>query len=53
MKIEDADCTTKALEKLVTYYPKPDYWKDLLYTLQQDRPDAVGQEHAAALPPDV
>jgi TolA-binding protein len=20
----------------VTYYPKPDYWKDLLYTMQQD-----------------
>ena len=37
VKLEDADCTTKALEKLVAYYPKPDYWKDLLYTLQQDR----------------
>ena len=36
VKLEDTDCTTKALEKLVTYYPKPDYWKDLLYTLQQD-----------------
>ena len=36
VKQEDTDCTTKALEKLVTYYPKPDYWKDLLYTMQQD-----------------
>ena len=36
VKLEDSDCTTKALEKLVAYYPKPDYWKDLLYTLQQD-----------------
>jgi tetratricopeptide (TPR) repeat protein len=36
VKMEDTDCTTKALEKLVTYYPKPDYWKDLLYTMQQD-----------------
>jgi tetratricopeptide (TPR) repeat protein len=36
VKLEDTDCTTKALEKLVAYYPKPDYWKDLLYTLQQD-----------------
>jgi len=36
VKLEDTDCTTRALEKLVAYYPKPDYWKDLLYTLQQD-----------------
>jgi tetratricopeptide (TPR) repeat protein len=36
VKLEDTDCTTHALEKLVTYYPKPDYWKDLLYTMQQD-----------------
>ena len=37
VKLEDQDCTTHALEKLVTYYPKTDYWKDLLYTMQQDR----------------
>jgi tetratricopeptide (TPR) repeat protein len=37
VKLDDADCTTKSLEKLVAYYPKPDYWKDLLYTLQQDK----------------
>ena len=36
VKLEDTDCTTRALEKLVAYYPKPEYWKDLLYTLQQD-----------------
>jgi tetratricopeptide (TPR) repeat protein len=36
VKLEDTDCTTHALERLVTYYPKPDYWKDLLYTMQQD-----------------
>ena len=35
-KLEDADCTQHALEKLVTYYPKPEYWKDLLYTMRQD-----------------
>ncbi|MGH8210588.1 MAG: tetratricopeptide repeat protein, partial [Steroidobacteraceae bacterium] len=35
VKLDDADCTTRALEKLVTYYPKPDYWKQLLYTLAQ------------------
>ena len=37
VKLEDQDCTTHALERLVTYYPKADYWKDLLYTMQQDR----------------
>jgi len=35
VKIEDADCTTKALERLVTYYPKIEYWQQLLYTLAQ------------------
>ncbi len=37
VKLEDADCETKALEKLVAYYPKPDYWKQLLYTMAQDK----------------
>ena len=37
VKMEDADCETKALEKLVAYYPKPDYWKQLLYTMAQDK----------------
>ena len=35
-KLDDNDCVTKTLERLVTYYPKPDYWKDLLYTLRND-----------------
>ena len=35
VKLDDGDCTTKALEHLVAYYPKPDYWKQLLYTLAQ------------------
>ncbi len=37
VKLEDAGCETKALENLVTYYPKPDYWKQLLYTMAQDK----------------
>jgi tetratricopeptide (TPR) repeat protein len=37
VKLEDADCTTKALERLVSYYPKPDYWKQLLYSMAQDK----------------
>ncbi len=35
-KTEDEQCQTKSLERLVTYYPKPDYWKGLLYGLRQD-----------------
>lgn len=31
VKLDDSACTTKALEKLVTYYPKPEYWYQLLY----------------------
>ena len=49
VKIEDADCTTKALEKLVTYYPKPDYWKDLLYTLQQDKTQTQSDKNTLQL----
>jgi tetratricopeptide (TPR) repeat protein len=35
-KLDDNDCQTKSLERLVTYYPKPDYWKGLLYSLRSD-----------------
>jgi tetratricopeptide (TPR) repeat protein len=49
VKVEDADCTTKALEKLVTYYPKPDYWKDLLYTLQQDKSQTQSDKNTLQL----
>jgi tetratricopeptide (TPR) repeat protein len=49
VKLEDADCTTKALEKMVAYYPKPDYWKDLLYTLQQDRSQTQSDKNTLQL----
>ena len=35
-RLENNECSTKALERLVTYYPKPDYWKGLLYGLRKD-----------------
>src|SRR6266853_2113044 len=35
VKLNDAPCETRALERIVTYYPKPDYWYQLLYTLRQ------------------
>src|SRR5262249_32478114 len=35
-KLEDNACQTKALEKLVTYYPQPEYWQNLLLTLLKE-----------------
>ena len=32
VKLDDDDCQTRALEKEVQYYPKPEYWQQLLYT---------------------
>jgi Tetratricopeptide repeat len=37
VKLNDASCESQALEKLVAYYPKPEYWKQLLYTMAQDK----------------
>ncbi|HUL45684.1 MAG TPA: tetratricopeptide repeat protein [Steroidobacteraceae bacterium] len=36
VKMDDNVCTTKALEKLVTYYPKPEYWQNLLFGLLKE-----------------
>lgn len=35
-KLGNKDAETDALEKLVAYYPKPDYWYALLYTVRAD-----------------
>src|ERR1700720_3834079 len=35
VKLSDSACETRALEKMVTYYPKPDYWYQLLFTMRQ------------------
>ena len=35
LKVDDNECATKALERMVSYYPKPDYWQNLLYSLFQ------------------
>ena len=34
IKLDDANCQQHALERLVTYYPKPDYWLFLLQRVQ-------------------
>ena len=35
LKQDDNECATRALERMVAYYPKPDYWQNLLYSLFQ------------------
>jgi tetratricopeptide (TPR) repeat protein len=34
-KLNDPTCSTKAIERLVQYYPSPDYWSQLLFDLRQ------------------
>jgi tetratricopeptide (TPR) repeat protein len=35
-KLNDEPCQTAAVEKMVTYYPKPETWAQLLYTIRKD-----------------
>jgi hypothetical protein len=34
-KVQDNACVTKVYEKLVVFYPKPEYWQNLLRSLKQ------------------
>jgi len=34
VKLNDSDCTTRELERLVEYHPKTEYWQQLLYSLR-------------------
>jgi tetratricopeptide (TPR) repeat protein len=34
-KLSDKACENHTLEQLIAYYPKPDYWKQLLFGLRQ------------------
>jgi tetratricopeptide (TPR) repeat protein len=44
VKLQDADCTTKALERMVEYYPKPEYWQNIVYSLLQSQ--TTGQDRS-------
>ncbi|HYB05488.1 MAG TPA: hypothetical protein VED02_01960 [Methyloceanibacter sp.] len=35
-KLNDVKCENSALEKLIAYYPKPEYWQQLLYQIRQE-----------------
>jgi tetratricopeptide (TPR) repeat protein len=43
VKLEDVACQQHALERMVTYYPKPEVWKQLLFSV---RKDATGNDAA-------
>ena len=45
VKLNDSDCTTKELERLVEYHPKPEYWQNLLSSLR----NASSQSEKATL----
>jgi tetratricopeptide (TPR) repeat protein len=32
-KLNDQECLTRSFERLVTYYPKPEYWQNLITTM--------------------
>lgn len=44
IKLDDAECTTKALERLVARYPKPVYWQNLMYSLFQSADNTDKQQ---------
>ncbi|MGH8261641.1 MAG: tetratricopeptide repeat protein [Steroidobacteraceae bacterium] len=37
IKLDDHACTTRALERMVTYYPKPEYWQNLVDSMFQSK----------------
>ncbi len=37
VKLNDDSCISRSLERLVTYYPKPEYWRDLMDSLYQSK----------------
>lgn len=43
VKLDDTECTTRALERMVAYYPKPEYWQNLLYSMFQAK-DTGGEK---------
>lgn len=39
IKVKDEACTTRTFEKLVTYYPKPEYWQNLMRSMFREGGD--------------
>jgi tetratricopeptide (TPR) repeat protein len=53
IKLDDAECTTAALERLVARYPKPIYWQNLMSTLFQAQNTDKQQLHIYRLASEV
>jgi TolA-binding protein len=41
-KTGDTACTQRVLEQLVTYYPKPEYWQNLVSSMYKDQSEGSG-----------
>jgi len=35
IKLNDSSCETRALERLVAHYPKPEYWQNIIFSLRK------------------
>jgi tetratricopeptide (TPR) repeat protein len=54
VKLEDSECITRTLERLVTYYPKAEYWQLLLHSLFQSKdPSEKNKLHVYRLASEV
>jgi tetratricopeptide (TPR) repeat protein len=52
-KLDDKACETRQLERLVTYYPKPEYWQGLLISLEHQATGDANKMQAYRLMNDV
>ncbi|MBS0366627.1 MAG: hypothetical protein JSR67_12480 [Proteobacteria bacterium] len=52
-KLKDKECETRQVERLVTYYPKPEYWQHLLISLEREATGDTNKMQAYRLMNDV
>ncbi len=52
-RLDDKPCETRQLERLVTYYPKPEYWQGLLASLERSATGDANKMQAYRLMNDV
>ena len=52
-RLDDKVCETRQLERLVTYYPKPEYWQGLLVSLEHQATGDTNKMQAYRLMNDV
>jgi tetratricopeptide (TPR) repeat protein len=52
-RLDDKGCETRQLERLVSYYPKPEYWQGLLVSLERQATGDANKMQAYRLMNDV